>query len=395
MTSTHKKDIKTKKTLIIMGTHYKGQNFDWSRKDCDIWMFNEAPNVKVNGKTLYPMPDAIFQLHHEAIWKNPKNRSDEKHYEWLKSGQTPDVYMQDKYQDIPKSIKYPLQEILSLVKNVEMLIDGNKKDFKYFSSSPEYALALAAYLHKIGKGYKRVEIWGIELAHESEYIYQRTGFAFWTGYLAAQGVELILATSIFDAPMYGYEGDMAISSDFFKKRLIDLNKEMGNKKEIYNQEAKVFLESLSGLLTEDISKKIEIEINELTKRNEKAGILNGQIKECSQYLEKALAMENVSNSSVFSMGEFDAMRHVYNNEYTQIRNAASNLNTRIGLHFKQLLNYKINSKERQKAIDELGPLMTELMNKNMTLLHLVGAINENQHFIDSSKLSIKARGGRD
>lgn len=372
-----------------MGTHYKGQSFDWKRKDCDIWMFNEAPNVKVNGKPLYPMPDAIFQLHHQAIWKNPKNRSDAKHYEWLKSGETPDIYMQDKYQDVPKSIKYPLKEVLSLVENVEMVIDGNKKNFRYFSSSPEYALALAAYLHKSGGGYKRIEIWGIELAHESEYIYQRTGFAFWTGYLAAMGTELILNSSIFDAPMYGYEGDMAISSEFFKKRITDLEKELGDKRDVYNKEAKGFLASLTGFLNENISKQIESDLNELTKRNERAGILNGQIRECHQYLEKALAMEAISNASVFSMGEFDAMRHVYNNEYSQTRNEASNLNARIAISINQLLILKKNSPKRKKAIDDLGVLMAELMNKNMTLLHLVGAINENQHFIDSSRLTIK------
>ena len=121
-----------KKTLVIMGTHYKGMQFDWKRTDCDIWMYNEAPNVKINGKPIYPKPDALFQLHHEAIWKNPKNRSDEKHYEWLKSGQTPDIYMQEKYPEVPKSIKYPLEEILALTKNVQIVIDGKEKIFKYF-----------------------------------------------------------------------------------------------------------------------------------------------------------------------------------------------------------------------------------------------------------------------
>jgi hypothetical protein len=33
-----------KKTLVIMGTHPSGQKqFDWKRRDCEIWLFNEAP----------------------------------------------------------------------------------------------------------------------------------------------------------------------------------------------------------------------------------------------------------------------------------------------------------------------------------------------------------------
>src|SRR3990167_7232060 len=97
-----------KKTLVIMGSHPNGlKTFNWNRRDCDIWLFNEAPTAKKeNGELLYPHSDAFFQLHHEAIWKSPKNRSDEKHYEWLKKGDTPTAYMQEKYKDVPKSVKY-------------------------------------------------------------------------------------------------------------------------------------------------------------------------------------------------------------------------------------------------------------------------------------------------
>lgn len=380
-----------KKTLVIMGTHWKGlKYFDWTRKDCDIWMFNEAPSVKINGKPVYPMPDALFQLHHEAIWKNPKNRSDEKHFEWLKSGKTPPVYMQRTYPEVPKSIKYPLEKILALTKNVKIIADGSERIFKNFSSSPEYALALAAQMYKGGKGYKRVEVWGIELEHESEYVYQRTGFAFWSGYLAGIGIELILVNSIFDTPMYGYEGDIAISSEYLGKRILDLTNELGNDRERYNQEAKAFLDNLSGLARADTSKDIEKELNELSKRNERAGILNGQIKECREYLEKARAMEKASGTSIFSMGEFDSARHLHNMEYARVRNDTVNLNTRISLYFKRLLNLKKGSQKRQGAVNEIGSLIAEMMNKNMLLLHMVGAIKENQFFIDSAKLSVKA-----
>lgn len=380
-----------KKSLIIMGTHWKGlRDFDWKRTDCDFWMFNEAPNVKVQGKSLYPTPSAIFQLHHEAIWRNPKNRSDEKHYEWLSSGNTPLLYMQKHYPDVPKSEEYPLNEILDLTKNVKIIIEGQEKIFKYFSSSPEYALALAAQMHKEGNGYKRVEVWGIELEHESEYVFQRVGFAFWCGYLAGLGVELILANSIFDAPIYGYEGDIAISSEYLKKRIEDLTKELGSDKDKYNLEAKVFLDSLLDLSNADTSKKIEQELNDLLKRNERAGILNGQIKEAQGYLEKALAMEEVTGTSVFSLGEFDSMRHLRNNEYSNTRNETSVLNTNISLYLRRVLMLKKRSHKREKAVNEVGSLITQMMNKNMQLLHLIGAVRENQFFIDSGKLSIKS-----
>lgn len=373
-----------------MGTHWKGyKNFEWSRVDCDMWMFNEAPSAKLNDKPVYPKPDAVFQLHHEAIWKNPKNRSDEKHYEWLKSNETPTVYMQKKYSEIPKAIEYPLKEILSLTKNVKIVVDGQEKNFKYFSSSPEYALALAALMYKNGKKYTRVEVWGIELAHESEYIYQRTGFAFWSGYLAGIGIELVLVNSIFDAPIYGYEGDIAISSQYLEKRIADLKNELGDDKQRYSQEAKLFLDSLFGLINADISSDIEKGLNQLATKNERTGILNGQIKECQEYFEKAQAMEAASGASIFSMGEFDGSRHIRNMEYAQVRNDTVTLNTKISLYLKRLLGLKRGSHKRKRAVDEIGSLIAEMMNKNMLLLHLIGAIKENQFFVDSAKLSFK------
>src|SRR3989344_5347166 len=167
-----------KKTLVIMGTHPKSNAlFDWSRKDCEIWLFNEAPNAKNDkGELKYPKCNLFFQMHHEAIWRNPKNRSDKEHYSWLLSGKTPPVYMQEAYPDVPQALKYPIKEVLSLIFKVKMVVNGQEKQFRYFSSTPDYALALAAYICKYEKRYKQIEIYGIELETESEYIYQRLGF---------------------------------------------------------------------------------------------------------------------------------------------------------------------------------------------------------------------------
>lgn len=357
-------------------------------------MFNEAPNVKVNGKLMYPRTDALFQLHHEAIWKNPKNRSDEKHYEWLKSGETPTVYMQDAYPEVPKSLKYPIKEVLSLVKNVKQVVNGEEKIFKYFSSTPDYAFALVAHLWKQGKRYQHVEVHGIELTMESEYQYQRTGFGFWIGYLAGLGIDVVLYNSIFDSPMYGYEGDIVVSSKEIEKRIADLNQELGNDKEQYAKEAQAFLGNLSGLLRKNIAAEIEKELNDITQRNERAGILSGKIKESQRYLEKAKVMEESARASVFSPGEFDGTRIAYRKQYDQTRAEATILNARIGEHLKKLLNQKKGSQKRQRALDEFGNMVAELMNKNMLLLHVVGAMQENQFYLDLYKLNLQFTGGR-
>lgn len=384
-----------KKTLVIMGTHPNGfRTFNVSRTDCDIWMFNEAPNLKnEKGENFYPKADAFFQLHHEAIWKNPQNRSDNSHYLWLKSGKTPTAYMQKTYKEVPKSVRYPIEDILSLIDNTRMVIRGKEQRVKYFSSSPDYAFALVAKMWKDGKKYKRVEVHGIELEMESEYRYQRTGFGFWIGYLTALGIEIVLYNRILDEPMYGYEGDVALSSADIQKRINELTKELGDRKDRYQLEAKTFLDSILGLLRQDTSAQIQKELTELNKRSEAAGILNGRINENLKYLERAKAMEEATGASVFAMGEFDGPRVAATRQYVQVRTEAFNLNAQIDPVLKKLLNLKKGSQKRQRSIDELGRKVAELMNKNMLLLYIIGAIREDQYYIVNFKLSLKVFGG--
>jgi hypothetical protein len=195
--------------------------------------------------------------------------------------------------------------------------------------------------------------------------------------------------------MYGYEGDSAMSSKQIEKRIAELKKEIGSGKDRYNSEAKIFLDSIYGLLTKDISKEIQANLNKLTRDNENAGILNGKIKENEKYLEKALAMEEKSGVSVFSLGEYDSTRLALNRQYVEVRQSTSLLNNNINLHLKKLLNLKKGSAKRRKAIDEFGNLIAQMMNKNMLMLHIIGAIRENQYYIDSVKLNFqKAGGGR-
>jgi hypothetical protein len=388
--------MKMKKILVIMGTHPNGlKTFDWSRKDCDIWMFNEAANFKKpNGELLYPRADAIIQVHHEAIWKNPHNRSDPGHYEWLKAGNTPVLYMQQHYPDVPKSVRYPVEKVLELTKNIQVVISGKKKEFKYFSSSPDFAFALVAQMWKEGKKYSKVEVHGIELAMETEYQYQKTGFGFWVGYLAALGIELTLFNSIFDLPMYGYEGDVNLPSTEFERRIAELSTELGQDKEDYTQDAKDFLNGLSELLKKDISQDVEVRLNELMKRSEQAGILNGRIKENQRYLEKAKAMEEVSGTSIFSVGDFDGSRVALNKQYLQVRAETNTVNSQLVPLLQRLLILKKGSHKRQKVIDQFGVQVAAFMNHNTLLFHIVGAIKENQYYIDSVKESYRVSGGK-
>jgi hypothetical protein len=192
------------KTVAIIGSHPDTrEKFDYSRTDCDVWVFNEAAK-----EDWCKWATGVFQLHKPTVWRSATNRNDPKHYEWLKAGNTPTVFMQDVYEDVPKSERYPLDEIIEQYPR------------HYFTSSPAYALALA-----IHKGYKRIELYGVEMETNTEYAHQRTGIAYWIGYAEAKGIEVEhISKGFWDAPLYAYEDGIVIPIGVYEERIEHLSK---------------------------------------------------------------------------------------------------------------------------------------------------------------------------
>jgi hypothetical protein len=207
-----------KDTLVIFGSFDDGvmrDSFQWNRQDADLWVFNEglSKNVWVQWAT------GVIQMHLPSVWRNPLNRNDKGHYDWLKANDAIPVYMHEHFDEIPMSVKYPFDEIVAtLLPNWER--DKNEiwdDRGGYFTSTPAYAIALGIY-----QGYKRIELWGFGLAVNTEYVYQRPGVMFWTGYALGHGVNLVVKGHMFDAPLYGYQGDEYITLDLLEKHVEQL-----------------------------------------------------------------------------------------------------------------------------------------------------------------------------
>lgn len=203
-----------KDTIAIIGSHPATRDqFDFDRTDSDVWVFNEAlSNEWCQWAT------GVFQLHKPTIFRASTNRNDPKHYEWLKTQTDVTVYMQDKYEDVPMSERYPLEDALALTPG-----------FSYFTSSVAYALALA-----ILNGYKRIELYGVEMETGTEYAHQRPGVAFLAGVAIGRGIEFIHYSSGFwQVPLYGYEGNEKIPLDKYQMRLGQLEQPVKDAKQGY------------------------------------------------------------------------------------------------------------------------------------------------------------------
>lgn len=135
------------------------------------------------------------------------NTKDARHWEWLQQPHGKPIYMQEVDDHVPDSVRFPLEEAKKLC-GVQM-----------FPSTFAYMSALA-----ILQGYDEVRIFGVELSR-SEYEDQANGYLFWFGFLRGRlGVEnvdsavLHLGRNIFDAPLYGYEGNYVFGVQYFQER---------------------------------------------------------------------------------------------------------------------------------------------------------------------------------
>ena len=282
-------------TLAIVGSHPRTRlDFDFKRTDCDIWVFNEALSTEWAKRA-----DAVFQLHPEPIWQNPKNRNDPAHYDWLKNNAGPEVYMQERYAEVPKSVQYPLNDAIGLLSH----LTKNGTPVKYFSSSVDYALALACL-----KGYQKIEVYGIELETQTEYFYQRAGFTFWLGYCAGRGIELDLHSGVLDGVLYGYEGEVVLDYALFVKRMDELNPDFDRLKPEYEAQQEITNRAFDKFVESGAKADAENFFVQLTAQRKLGCDLNkieGARQENRKYIAKADAMKEQSDAFIFSRQEFE------------------------------------------------------------------------------------------
>lgn len=276
--------------VVIMGSH-KGTRleFDWSRVDCDIWLFNEAMK-----QSWAIRADAVFQLHKPVIWRNPNNRNDPNHYAWLQSKDTPEIIMQEVYEDVPNSTRYPIEDIMAI-----------NKDF--LSSSIAQAIALAIY-----RGYKQIEVYGVEMETDTEYRYQRDGVAWWCGYALGRGVQVDFHSITYKYPVYGYEGDIKLDyQNDLVSRLEELKTRAEETQVIYSKNMErinkmILMFGKTGLISSDFNDLLKEQISTAST----FGLFDGAKQEIERYIKNADDMILANGDFSFSRQEFEQMAQV-------------------------------------------------------------------------------------
>jgi len=369
-----------KNTVAIIGSHPRTRElFDTSRTDADIWLFNEAVSNKLN--TWVDRADAIFQMHVPPIWKNPQNRNDPNHYNWLQTqSEVSVIYMQDKYTEVPAAVSYPLADIKAMTDGAHFL-----------SSSVSLAIALA-----IHKGYKRIEVYGVAMETNTEYQFQREGVAFWYGYAKGKGIEFYFADTTFECPVYGYEGEVSIKYEKFTERIETLTPAKVEADGRYKS-AHLSLANAVAAFEADSSKVNE---ENLYKALEQArtfaahlGGIDGGLHENNRYKEKADAMKEQAGEFIFSRQEFEASLKTTSDRQ---QSALINMNA-IGLNLANIQKQAAGASKKGNKRAQIFGAFRQYLDRYMAACHEIafykGASDENYNYMTHLDKHIRAAGG--
>lgn len=178
---------RTVRKIGFLGSHTATlKHAPWLDQSWELWGHGSA--IGYYGRSL----DRYFDLHGPERWSmNAKKKGS--YLVWLGRNTVP-IYMQERYTEIPASIRYPRERIL--------MEYGSPRP--YFTNHLAWMLALA-----LSEGVTTIGLFGINYGHSTEYAKQRGCAEYWLGRASALGVHVVLPTECTllrdPAPLYGYE----------------------------------------------------------------------------------------------------------------------------------------------------------------------------------------------
>lgn len=184
----HCHTIDYSKRVAILGFASTSRNLcPFDDQTLELWGLN----------SLYPfLPryNRWFELHpKEHVQKNlPRAELQQRglnHWEWLAKQPGPDspdfhpIYMQEHFEEIPASVKWPREEINQWTRKMF----GPQAEIDYFTSTPGEMVATAIY-----EGYGEIHLYGVDLLQSEEYAYQRPGCEYWLGIARGMGIKVVV-----------------------------------------------------------------------------------------------------------------------------------------------------------------------------------------------------------
>lgn len=162
---------RTRKKVSIVGFAPSSMEMvkgHFGNPDMEIWGLNQ---LYVAFPAIVPHCTRWFQFH--ARHSYDANERDLEMHKWMQGAKIP-IYTQVKEPDIPFSVPLPRDALLS-------------KFWRYFTNSISWEIALA-----IHEGFEEIHIFGVDMAQDSEYSFQRPSCELFIGWALGMGIRVII-----------------------------------------------------------------------------------------------------------------------------------------------------------------------------------------------------------
>lgn len=169
-TNTHisqEDDIIQPRKVAIVGTSDTSRHLaPFDDTSWEMWVIGSACSPATNARI-----DRVFEVHNQRSLNNDPGLDEE--LAFLRTTTIP-VWMQDIPDWVPAAVQYPT--------------DAITKEFgHYFTNTISYMLALAIY-----EGVDEIGIWGVDMAHGTEYAAQRPSCEYFIGIARGRGIPVYI-----------------------------------------------------------------------------------------------------------------------------------------------------------------------------------------------------------
>lgn len=148
----------------------KDVQFVWDDPDMEVWSLNQ---LYMAYPEIVEKTSRWFQIHHRHSYDQTVHR-DHSHHDWLQKQDKFPIYMQERNPDVPYSVRFPR----------ELIMDHFGR---YFTNSISWEIALA-----ILEGFKEIHLYGVDMAQDSEYSFERPSVEFFLGWARGVGIRIVL-----------------------------------------------------------------------------------------------------------------------------------------------------------------------------------------------------------
>lgn len=198
-----------RKKVAVLGFTQSYRLAPFNDPEWEIWGLNEL-------YMFIPRWDRWFEIHRREIYEADKKRVSD-HVERLKAMTCP-IYMQQHWEDIPGSVVYPLEDMIARFGN-------------YFTNTISYMVALA-----IMEGFEEIGVYGVDMAHDTEYGTQRPSCEYIIGWAMGAGIKVTIPyeSDLLKANfLYGYQ---EAEEQAFHKKLAARERELNQKQAEIDQQ---------------------------------------------------------------------------------------------------------------------------------------------------------------